>query len=30
MIDNERIKLEVFPGDMDNPSFTEKAKYYVR
>jgi hypothetical protein len=30
MIDNERIKLEVFPGDVDNPSFTEKAKYYVR
>ena len=30
MVDNDRIKLEVFPGDVDNPSFTENAKYYVR
>ncbi|MEM1689682.1 MAG: hypothetical protein QXX33_01470 [Candidatus Hadarchaeales archaeon] len=30
MIDNERIKLEVFPGDVPNPTFTENAKYYTR
>ncbi len=28
MVDSERIRLEIFRGDGENPSFT--SKYYVR
>ncbi len=30
MINIEKIKIEVFDGDISNPSFTSNAKYYTR
>ncbi len=30
MLDNERIKVEAFNGHVENPQFTQNAKYYTR
>jgi len=30
MVNEEKIKVEVFDGDVQNPSFTESAKFYTR
>ena len=30
MVDNRKIKVELFRGDVPNPSFTSKAMYYTR
>lgn len=30
MINDEKIKLELFQGNVSNPSFTQNAKYYTR
>ena len=30
MINNEKIKVELFIGDLANPSFTDNAKFYTR
>jgi len=30
MVDNRKIKVELFRGDVLNPSFTSKAVYYTR
>lgn len=30
VIDNEKIKIQVFDGDVSEPTFTENAKYFTR
>jgi hypothetical protein len=30
MVNDRKIKIELFKGDIDNPTFTDKAMYYTR